>query len=227
MAAILYGRFSPRPNAADCDSVERQLTDLREYCEKNAIPVRAEYGDRALSGADHERPGLWDAIAAVKRGDILLVRNMDRLARDVLLCEMVLKEIADKGALAVSMNGEGTDSQTPEGTFIRQIFQAFAQYQRAVIRSKTAAAMRRHQKNGRRMSEKTPYGWHRDPTDVAQMVRDPTEQQHIEEICEAYREGDSLRSIARTMENRNEPCRGGTWHHATIKSILRREGLIP
>lgn len=225
--AILYARFSPRRNADDCDSCEKQLADMREYCQKQRLDIAGEYEDRALSGSDAERPGLWDAIHALRRGQVLVVRNMDRLARDVLLCEMVLQEIRDKGARLVSLNGEGTHDDSPEATFIRQIFSAFAQYQREIIRQKTRASMRRHQQNGRRMSaaDRTPFGWKSDPDNPTLLIEDDTEQTWIARICRWRRAGEGFRSIARKLADAGVPCRGGTWHHGTVKKILERAGV--
>ena len=81
--AVIYARFSPRPNAEECDSVEKQIERCRAYCAGHGYTVIAEYCDKDLSGgrADN-RPGLQKAIAAACRNKaILCVNALSRLAR--------------------------------------------------------------------------------------------------------------------------------------------------
>ena len=53
--ARLYARFSPRPDADECDSIERQFEEMRQECARLNIEVAGEYQDAALSGADEQR----------------------------------------------------------------------------------------------------------------------------------------------------------------------------
>src|SRR5437762_942346 len=81
--AVVYGRFSPRPNPEECDSVEKQLERCRAYCTGHGYEVVAEFHDKDLSGgrADN-RPGLQDAIAtACRQKAVLCVYSLSRLAR--------------------------------------------------------------------------------------------------------------------------------------------------
>ena len=127
--AILYARFSPRKNADECDSVDRQLTALHEYCDEKGIEVMAEFSDEALSGADYDRPGLWDAVAALKRGWILLCRDYQRLARDTTLAMVIEQKIKARGCSLMSMeNGDLVDRhEYPSMKLMRTIIQAFAE----------------------------------------------------------------------------------------------------
>jgi len=57
--AVLYARFSPRPNAEECDSAKKQLERCRPYSEGRGYTVIAEHKDEDLSGARADnRPGL-------------------------------------------------------------------------------------------------------------------------------------------------------------------------
>jgi hypothetical protein len=40
---VLYARFSPRPNAEECDSVEKQLERCRAYSLGHGYTVDAEH----------------------------------------------------------------------------------------------------------------------------------------------------------------------------------------
>ena len=44
--AICYSRFSPRPNADDCESIEVQLDRCRAYCKAHTYEIAGEFADR-------------------------------------------------------------------------------------------------------------------------------------------------------------------------------------
>lgn len=232
--AVLYARFSPRPHSEDCDSVEKQLADLRKWCAANGYTVAGEFSDEAFSGADHERPGVWDAIAALKRGYTLVVRHMDRLARDTLLALTLEREIAKAGARLVGLETGGEhqgDEMTAE--FLRTIFHAFATYQRKLGNAKTKARMQKHQAGGRVMSDKLPYGYEIDPASPPHpesgrptgMIENVAEQAAIARIRQLRLEGRKLRAIARQLDREGYPSRNGQWQHVTVRRILDRIGI--
>ena len=47
------------------------------------VPDDRIYLDKGLTGTSHARPGLDQALAAVRTGDTLVVPKLDRLARSV------------------------------------------------------------------------------------------------------------------------------------------------
>lgn len=219
MPAVLYARFSPRPNEAECDSVEKQIEELRAVCAKERVEIRGEFTDRALSGADHERPGLWDAVSCCRRGDVLMVRAWDRLARDKFLFAMIERQVAAKGATLRSITEPGSCDATPEAELVRAIFQAIAAYQRAQIRARTSARMRQHQRNGRRMSRYAPIG---SQVQGKALVPVHDEQAALERIAELVDEGLGYRRIAKALTAEGYPSRTGTWHPTTVQRVIKR-----
>lgn len=220
--AIIYARFSPRRNEETCESIETQIELCRAYCARKGYSVTAEYSDRAMSGKDGERPGLWDALNAVKAGTVLVTYRLDRLARSVYLSHVIEQQVAKQHGSIESTAGEGTWDDSEDQWLVRKILQTLAEYERKVIGHRTSQAMRRHQKNGRRMSAQAPYGWKRDPDDSARIVRDEAEQQAIIAACEFRRGGMSYRQIARLFQSGQIPCRGKNWHHGTIRRIVKK-----
>jgi len=156
MEAVIYARYSPRRNAADCESIETQVELCRSHAEALGWPVAGVYTDEAMSGAEEDRPGLWEAVDALGPDRVLLVYRRDRLARDVYLEEVIHRAVAQKGAKVHALHGQNGDS--PEDTVVRQVLAAFSEYERKVTAARTRIAMRRHQANGRKMSSKPPYG---------------------------------------------------------------------
>lgn len=62
---------------------EQDLTVQREALLSLGVEADRMYVDHVLSGANRERPGLREALAACRRGDTLTVTKLDRLARSV------------------------------------------------------------------------------------------------------------------------------------------------
>ncbi len=229
--AILYARFSPRPDAEECESCESQLKELREYCSKRGYEVAGEFSDQALSGGDdwEERPGMFDAAKAVKKGYLFIVVRLDRLFRDTMKA-LVFKSMIEAKGVTVRSTTEPAANGDESGDdalsdLVGTILLAIAQYQRQVIKARTRAKMLQHQANGRRMSGEPPYGRRVCDHDAKRLEKDYDEIATIDTIVTARRAGDSLRAIARLLNHKKIFNRAGKpWHHEQVKRILIREG---
>jgi len=225
--AVIYARFSPRRNADECESIETQVEACRAYCVANGLTVAGEYEDREKSGADIERPGLWQAVDSLQRGWVLVVYKLDRLCRSVYLAEIIERAVAKRRARIVSIAGEGASlseqDDNDEAWLIRRILQTFAEYQRRVTAARTKAAMLRHQRTGRRMSDKAPFGFQTDPDNPKRLVEVPEEQETIDLIADLREEGHGARAIARRLNEAEIPCRDATlWRHQQVQRVLNR-----
>ncbi len=230
--AISYSRYSPRPNAAECESVEHQQQEIRGHCSSKRYELAGEFSDKALSGGSDDRPGLEEAIAALKRGYVLVVTQMDRLARGNGLTEAILLKIAGKGASVESCDGTATRHETKDMRLLRGIKQVLAEYARDSTRELTSQRMKLHQQNGRRMSERLPYGWAEDPNSptgpkgqYTGMVVNQEEQEVIRYMRKLRGEGlggATLQEICTTLTSRGTTCRGRRWQPETVRRILAR-----
>jgi len=229
--AISYARKSPSRNADESESVPRQLQGIREYAASHDIEIMDEFSDQALSGADHDRPGLWDAVAALKRGWILIVRDYQRLARDTTLAMIIEQKIKQRGCkLMATENGDLIDrDEDPSMKMLRTIMHAYAEFDRAVRNARTRAGMLRNQRNGRRQSAECPYGWTTDPDSELNEYDRPSgmqpvesEQRAIERMQTLREAGDSYRKICSTLTVEGYPPRGANWHPASVRRILNR-----
>jgi len=223
MKIIIYARFSPRRNHEQCESIETQLELCREYCKRSGHEIVGEFEDRVLSGGEEDRPGLWNAVEALSRGYILIVYRLDRLARSVYLSYLIEQAVKKHGAKIISISGEGTWQDSPEDELVRHILQALAEYERKVTAARTKVSMLRHQAAGRRMSDRTPYGWLRNPDNHTRLVADTAEQANIEYILSLHTKGYGLRQICRKLQTEQILCRNNKWHHGTIKRIIQRQ----
>jgi DNA invertase Pin-like site-specific DNA recombinase len=105
------------------------------------------------SGAKADRPGLADALAYVREGDVLVVWKFDRLGRSL---PHLIETVADLQARGVALRSltENIDTTTPGGKLVFAVFGALAEFERDLIRERTAAGLKaaaaRGRKGGRR-----------------------------------------------------------------------------
>lgn len=226
--AIIYARFSPRKNAEDCESIGTQLDYCRAYCREKGYRVIAEYKDHALSGDDFDRPALWGAVEKIKNGDILVSVSEDRLARSVLLAEIISHEVRSKGGRLEMVRDNNGD--TDEDQLLRGILRQVREYEKKCISARTKAAMSRHQTNGRIMGSRVPFGWVADKLDDRLMRKDSTEQTVIQTIRDMRMAGRGYAFIAGQFnQNGIKAKNGGLWYGPTVRQIekrLEREELL-
>lgn len=223
---ILYARFSPRPDSSTSQSNEAQFSIMREHVKRLGWEIAGEYRDDGISGSNARRPGLWEAVEALRPGSVLLVTKLDRLARDVYLSMVIERAVDKKRATITSIRGEGTEGQTPEDRLLRTMMTAMDAYTRESNAARTSAAMKAHQKAGRRMSNIPPYGMMIDPEDPKRLVKCKDEQTAIILVLLRHSQNQSNREIARRLDHTNLPCRGTKWTHGQVGAILRREGVV-
>ena len=113
--AIGYVRVSTEQQAESGLGLEAQQSSITAAAARLGLEFSRTFVDAGTSGslAIEDRPVLLDAVAAVRRGDVLLVAKRDRLGRDVIAVAMIERLIAKRGARVVSAAGEGTDSDDP------------------------------------------------------------------------------------------------------------------
>ncbi len=219
--AVIYWRWSPRKRT-DTTSGEVQLAACRQYCAERGYRVVGEFGDTELSGGDVDRPGLWDSVAAVPRGGVLVVAKLDRLARSVQLDGYIRHKLSKLGATVEAADGSSEDD-TPEAVMLRQMLAVIAEYSKQIGAARTRAAMLHNQASGRAMSKLPPYGWAR----VGKLLEAvPAEQAGIASVLSMHRAGLGLRAIARELDVQGVPCRGAKWRHSTVLAIIRRSGVF-
>ncbi|EHS51713.1 Resolvase domain-containing protein [Rhizobium sp. PDO1-076] len=128
---------------------ELQLEALKQQgCEK----VFVERG----SGARDDRPELRRVLEDVLRsGDTLVVWKLDRLARSLRKLITTAEDLEKRGVGLVSLT-ESIDTTTPGGVLIFHVFGAIAQFERALIRERTAAGLQEARRQGRKGGARPP-----------------------------------------------------------------------
>lgn len=215
MKTFAYLRVSTDQQTQSGAGLDAQL----DACTRAAGTLDGVYRDEGVSGKTglDKRPALLDLIAALDKGDTLIVAKRDRLGRDPLVVAMIESAVKRKGARIVSAAGEGTDSDAPTDILMRRMVDAFAEYERLVIGARTKAALQAKKVRGERVGQ-LPYGYRCD--DGTNLIPDADEQEIIAQVRQLQAEGLSLRAIAARLTATNRPSRGAAWHPQTIKNIL-------
>lgn len=202
---------------------DAQRADLVRWCESNGADLVAVFEDRGVSGAAEidKRPGLLATLDALRehKADFLLVAKRDRLARDVIVGAMVERMAARAGAQVVAANGAG-NGEGPEAQLMRRMVDAFAEYERQIIRARTKAALAA-KKARRERTGQVPYGWTLG-ADGVHLEANEAEQEIIRAARELKSAGLSLRAVGAELATQGLlPRSGKSWHAKTVRGLLR------
>ena len=203
---------------------EAQRVALERWCKAHKVELVAVLTDQGVSGGAQldKRPALLAAIAALKEhgAGVLLVAKRDRLARDTMLAAMVERLVEREGATVRTADAT-SDGDEPEAVLMRRIVDAFAEYERLLIKARTRAALAVKRSRGERTGD-VPYGW-RLAEDGVHLEALPAEQLVVASVRQARADGQSLRAIRDQLGSAGfAPRSGGRWHIQTIANILRR-----
>ena len=143
---------------------EAQAAACQQYAERLGMTVVETFRDIGVSGAAplHECPGLQSAVDSLAAHDagVLLVAKRDRLARDVMKVGMVTQRVESAGATVISADGV-PESNEPTAVLMRQIIDAFSQFERSLIISRTKGALAAKKVKGE-VTGNIPLGFVRD-----------------------------------------------------------------
>ena len=98
---------------ARCSTDKQDLAAQRAALESLGVAADRIYTDHGLSGTNRARPGLDQALAAVRAGDTLVVPKLDRLARSVPDARAIADELLHRAACASSSAQASTTRTIP------------------------------------------------------------------------------------------------------------------
>lgn len=127
-------------------SSDIQETDLQMDALKRAKCVRI-YEEKA-SGAKADRPELMKLLDNARKGDVVVVWKLDRLARSLrqLIDTAVL--LNERGVELHSLT-ENINTTTPTGKLTFHLFAALAEFERDILRQRVNAGLAAARRRGR------------------------------------------------------------------------------
>lgn len=105
------------------------------------------------SGAKADRPGLVEAQAYLRAGDVLVVWRLDRLGRSLAHLIETVGALEARGVGFRSLT-ESIDTTTPGGRLVFHLFGALGQFERDLIRERTRAGLEAAAARGRKGGRK-------------------------------------------------------------------------
>ncbi|MEY9997593.1 DNA invertase Pin-like site-specific DNA recombinase [Streptomyces sp. V4I8] len=125
---------------ARCSLDEQDLTAQRGILLGLGVTGERIYLDHGLTGTNRERPGLNQALAAVRAGDTLVVPKLDRLARSVPDARDIGDRLTGRG-VKLSLGGPLYDPGDPMGKMFFNILATFAEFEVDLLRMRTREGM--------------------------------------------------------------------------------------
>jgi len=171
----LYARVSTDRS----QTVENQLRELHEVAQRQGWIVTAVFTDEGISGAKgrDQRPGFDALLKAIARREVDLVAAwaVDRIGRSLPDLVSFLGDLNAKG-VDLYLHQQGLDTSTPSGRAMFGMLSVFADFERAMIRERILAGLRRtSKKSGRK----------------------PMAEDRVEAIRRSLADGQGIRATAR------------------------------
>ncbi len=222
MEALAYLRVSGKAQLGG-DGFSRQTDAVARYAKANGIELVGEYRDGGISGCAEleDRQGLSDLLTRVRSNGVrvVLVERADRIARDLIVGELILNQFRDLGVKVIAADGGGeltAADDDPTRTLIRQVLGAVAQFEKSVIVAKLKAARIRKRKATGRCEGRKPFGTKPGEAETLTLIR---------RLRRKPRGGERLSydAIAARLNEMGAPTRTGKgWMGATVCGIVKR-----
>lgn len=220
---IAYLRVSDK-HQVDGDGFDRQRETIHGWLKSQQGEHRClenYFLEKGFTGTDFDRPELGRLFEYCRtlphdgfgRPILVLVERSDRLSRDNLTSELILREFKALDVMVVDCEADIDlmDETDPSRVLIRQMLQAIAQFDKSSIVQKLRKARERIRARGDRCEGAKPFGHFDEEKPALEMIYSLQDQGHSAlQITQILNEGQVYR-----------PRRGHVWNRGTIHRILK------
>jgi DNA invertase Pin-like site-specific DNA recombinase len=228
--ATAYLRVSTAEQADSGQGLDVQRDRITAWAASTGRVIVAWRIDAGVSGSNglDDRVGLGDALNDLDNGATeLVVANIDRLARDLVLQEVLLRQVRAAGGEVRSVEptedanlATGTEDTEPARVLIRQVLGALAEYERKIIRLRLMRGRRKKRDQGLFIGGTVGYGLQLDGDNF---VPDPETWPVLERIAKARAAGAYFGAIAKELNTEGVVGpEGGPWYPTTIRRAYLR-----
>lgn len=203
----------------DGDGFTRQKKAIEQASKAKGFQIVKWFSDEGVSGTLEDRPALADLYLDLELNGhgivTVFIEKIDRLARDLMVQESIIRMFQKKGYQLVSaLEGDDLLSNDPTRQLIRRVLGAFSEYEKSMIVLKLKQARERQRKlhgkcEGRKSyAEECPDTLER----LRKLRRKPKGKERL-----------SYQAIADKMNQEGEKTLSGkAWNRHTVRTALSR-----
>lgn len=195
------------------DGFPRQLQAIKKYSGEHGVKIVQIFREMGVSGTKEsmDRPA-WAAMMTALLGNgvkTIIIEKLDRLARDLMIQEATIADLAKSGFTLVSVAEPDLMANDPTRKLMRQMLGAVAEYDKDQIVLKLRGARMRMRAAEGRCEGRKPFG------------RDAEERKALERMRALRGNGLSFDRIAERLKEEGVPTRTGKrWHGVVVNRIL-------
>ena len=235
----VYGRVSTS-NQEDAQTIEAQLSEVREFAKKHGYTIVTEYVDEDWSGDTRDRPKL-DQLrldAKLKLWEAVICYDPDRLGRQLFIQQVVIDELKQREIEVLFVTMPPIKNSNDELLFgVRGLFSA---YEKAKITERfRIGKVNRVKNNHQVLTTEAAYGYDYIPnagkkgSDTyipGHYEVNEREKENLEQIFHwVANDGLTLRTVVKKLHEENIPPRKskrGVWSTSTLSTMLRNTAYI-
>lgn len=125
---------------ARCSTDKQDLAAQKGVLTDLGVAADRIYTDHGFTGTTRARPGLDQALAALREGDTLVVPKLDRLARSVPDARTIAEHLAAR-KVKLQLGAAVHDPTDPMGKLFFNVLATFAEFEADLIRMRTREGM--------------------------------------------------------------------------------------
>ena len=196
MKAAEYARYST--DRQQRNSIEYQLTAIREYCRKEGITICATYTDEAETATNMDRPGFQALLAAARRGefDAVVIYDISRGSRDVGDWFTFRKQMMLLGIRVISATQALGDLTNSNDFLLELLSVGLGQREVLETRQKSIDGVAVKAKQGLFLGGSPPLGYR---IEAGRYVIEPAEAKTVRKIFAYYAAGKSYDYILKEL----------------------------
>jgi len=171
--AYAYLRVSGKAQV-DGDGFERQLLAIKKYAAAHGVRIVKVFREEGVSGTtdwdDREAFTEMMGLLLANGARMVLVENLSRLARDLMVQESIITDFRIKRLELVSVAEPDLGSDDPTRVLLRQMLGAFHQYEKAMLVAKLKGARQRRKAATGHCEGRKAYGYLKGEPEVIQRI---------------------------------------------------------
>lgn len=222
MNVVIYARYSSYAQGES--SIEGQLKECHEYCERNNYTVVHEYVDRALTGRSDKRPEFMEMIQDSKKKyfQAVIVYEFSRFSRDRYDSIVYKRELKKNDVRVISIHTELNED--PSSKLVEGIFESLDEFYSAKLAQDVTRGMKLSAEKCLSIGT-TPLGYRVDENRKYQI--DPHTAPVIEYIFKEYANGKTIKAITEYLNEKGyKTSSGGSFNKNSLRTILQSKRYI-